>query len=1150
MKRIQRLSFSFLILLFAFVLSGAAFAAETYHYATTDMTWAEFYAGEIEQTSTALKEAGLDAYTSATATRMFASIVSADGSNIQGLKTIQVRMTEDIYNALKDNPRYSFDTTATYTKYKDVNADGTFGAMTGIDATTKTGANVILSSGANAAWGTYYLAISDDTVDYSYITTSNKLGAVIETDNGSYGLRHVNNMWRNANDLGLTVDDAYVEIHGTHVTRDYAYTSDLAGKTIKKITYIVKDAPNLVLDGLNIKLNAVPTVKPANETITAAANVQIPMTFDLKGLEVTYDEVVSVQQGGGRGAVTLTSADYSYDATQKTLTLVDPIGSFYRVVFKSSSTDIAPNIRAAFYTEGTHYATTNMTWAEFYAGEIGKTSNDLETAGLDAYTSATTRNYTSFPLTNAAIVSNDTNTANVTKYYGAKAVQVAMSEEVYNLVSKDSRYSFSAKKFDEYKTLNADGTFGAMSDSGTITSTDVTVTVSSGGSSAWGTYTLWIDADLNDALGILSSDSGHGTARNLLGATISTDKAVYGMRPNSNTFSEAAIALTINDKYIEPHNADNRPYEYTADLAGQTVKQITYILKDTPDIVIDNLDIKLAEWTDASATVKEPTNGSGFLTTGGIISFDVEFSGLPAGTTYNVKSVTKPGARRHSTIAMEYKYVDGVLTLTSPDQIAPVTYTVIFEDSADKYVDLKTTFTLYSTVANSLIMSDEDNKAELSFLLTPVGAVSSIDAVLESKNFVNASSYTTSSDNSSEIYTAGVANEIKNSGFKLNVKLSDVPSGKTAILGFSKQAVLTAETLGSEARYNTVSTLIKTLDSVEEGGVTYYLVDSEGFKKLGISVMAADPSRDLTNFASAGAAFINDVLYLTYGAMLADSNSIEEGVYTLSPEGEMLLNDGVADGYIKAAWYLTVADTASNNGSGTNTNNNTNNNTNDNTSGGTTKTEMTTPVNVSIPEASAKAQESFKKESVVEKLVETLEALLGITIPEGNNSEVKALPDNVAKTTITLTQSEMEKAGATFTASEDSPVVLETVTITESAVYYIPVPKENLTVGMKIFIHLLKNAASVRGTEVYLAADTEEVEAVFANSNGEVITTVPDDKDVNIVAYMENGNSYTPVVTSAENDNEGGVGGSGGGCNAGIFAPVLLLGAVLLMKRR
>ena len=92
-------------------------------------------------------------------------------------------------------------------------------------------------------------------------------------------------------------------------------------------------------------------------------------------------------------------------------------------------------ISGAAFAETYHYATTDMTWAEFYAGEVNQTSSELKAAELDAYTSATTRNYTSFPLTSADVKDGKT------YYYGLKGVQVRMTEEVYNTLSNDARYS-------------------------------------------------------------------------------------------------------------------------------------------------------------------------------------------------------------------------------------------------------------------------------------------------------------------------------------------------------------------------------------------------------------------------------------------------------------------------------------------------------------------------------------------------------------------------------------------------------------------------------------------------------------------------------------------------------------------------------------
>ena len=177
---------------------------------------------------------------------------------------------------------------------------------------------------------------------------------------------------------------------------------------------------------------------------------------------------------------------------------------------------------------------------------------------------------------------------------GLKAVQVYISNDVYENLTDKSRFTFinaSDVAFKEYKVLSADGIFGKMV-TATKEAEGAEVKVDSGASSAWGTYTVSISGAEID-FGTLPSDGHHGTARNLLGATLETDDGkIYGLRHDSNLWSEPKIALSINDKYIESHTREPRDYEYTEDLAGKSIKKITYMLKDLPDVVI-NCDAKL-----------------------------------------------------------------------------------------------------------------------------------------------------------------------------------------------------------------------------------------------------------------------------------------------------------------------------------------------------------------------------------------------------------------------------------------------------------------------------------------------------------------------------------------------------------------------------
>ena len=108
-------------------------------------------------------------------------------------------------------------------------------------------------------------------------------------------------------------------------------------------------------------------------------------------------------------------------------------------------------------------------------------------------------------------------------------------------------------------------------------------------------------------------------------------------------------------------------------------------------------------------------------------------------------------------------------------------------------------------------------------------------------------------------------------------------------------------------------------------------------------------------------------------------------------------------------------------------------------------------------------------------------------------------------------------------------------------------------------------------------ADTEDV-YTFLNDDGEVVTTVPANKHVNVAAYMEPGYTYSPIITtkasSSSGETPGGdtggntggntggdtggtdtpathsVGGSEGGCDSGFsFMALALFGVLGLLAK-
>ena len=430
-----------LLFLLALMLSlslGVSYASDSYVYATTNMTWAEFYAGEVDATSADLLSAGLDAISTPTTNGLarFPLLLGESGDNgttITGLKGVQVRITQDVYNSLADNSRYNV-VNGSFDEYKDVNADGTFGKMISetTDATAS-GASVSLATGSSARWGHYVFSVSSADIE---IGSANRycdyyLGALIETSDGKiYGMRHDNNLWSNT-DIAFTVNADYVEPHGAGTKRFHEYTKDLAGKTVTKITYMLKDHPDVVLSGLNIYLKKQTDAAIMPEKTYAPTSDDIAATLVFSNIpdDANYT-LVSVTRGSGRGAVTLTNGtDYTYDSTNKVLTLKG--GSAANNYVATFRTDNYVDIAATIEVGNFHYATTNMTWAEFYAGEIGVSSSDLAVS-YDAVSSATSNFARRFTQLVSETVSADigdvvSSDGNVTTYYGPKAVQVRMS---------------------------------------------------------------------------------------------------------------------------------------------------------------------------------------------------------------------------------------------------------------------------------------------------------------------------------------------------------------------------------------------------------------------------------------------------------------------------------------------------------------------------------------------------------------------------------------------------------------------------------------------------------------------------------------------------------------------------------------------------
>lgn len=235
-------------------------------YVLMNIPYADFYAAE--------GDADVDAVSSATKMKTRASLaagsyhVNSDGSDITGV-TFPIKISDasvlekymqitddskvDITTSIKgkestttykgkdalfESASYSYyilSDTPSYYKEATVNADGTFNfsEVKGEDSKVKTLSDATTKFKTSSDYGDYQLNI--DGLPTSINTV---YGVVISTKEGSsYGLRHVENIWKKAK---LAWSTGFVtESHGNKLdSKDYA---TMMGQTINKVTYYTDD---------------------------------------------------------------------------------------------------------------------------------------------------------------------------------------------------------------------------------------------------------------------------------------------------------------------------------------------------------------------------------------------------------------------------------------------------------------------------------------------------------------------------------------------------------------------------------------------------------------------------------------------------------------------------------------------------------------------------------------------------------------------------------------------------------------------------------------------------------------------------------------------------------------------------------------------
>ena len=326
-------------------------------YGTANIPYADFFYGEMNDvaqnatmqldaadpvTAAGYREEGMyDAVTSCTnskSKRYDTSYYTENTENgsviLEGIKAVNIAVPASLYNdakkAIEEGKSCSnqllkivsslenvSETAPASGEYKILNGDGTLTAMT---TETKT-LTVDSSISTSSVWGNYQVSVEFGDKNPDQPTTANMMGVIFETSDGEkYAMEHSQNLWLRTGEIAFAVKDGFVEPHKN--TIDAKRSKGLEGKTIKKITYLVKDGADVVIptnllckyklaDGQGI---TGPEEKVVYQRGYGRTNVQmtyqVPETSSYKLSSVKYSGN-EIEQGAYAG--------YTYDEDKKML---------------------------------------------------------------------------------------------------------------------------------------------------------------------------------------------------------------------------------------------------------------------------------------------------------------------------------------------------------------------------------------------------------------------------------------------------------------------------------------------------------------------------------------------------------------------------------------------------------------------------------------------------------------------------------------------------------------------------------------------------------------------------------------------------------------------------------------------------------------
>lgn len=329
-------------------------------YGTANIPYADFFYGEMNDvqqnaemqldaadpvTAAGYREDGMyDAVTSCTnskskryATSYYTENTENGSVTLEGIRDVNIAVPTSLYKeaqeAIKEGKNCSnqllsiigslknvSETAPESGEYKVLNGDGTLTAMT---TETKT-LTVDSSISTSSVWGNYQVSVEFGDKNPDQPTTANMMGVIFETSDGEkYAMEHSQNLWLRTGEIAFAVKDGFVEPHKN--TIDAKRSKGLEGKTIKKITYLVKDGADIVIPTnllCKYKLADGQGINGPEEKVVYTNNTFIPtkvqLTYNVP--ESSSYKLTSVQYGG-KALKEGSYNDYTYDDTTKVLSV-------------------------------------------------------------------------------------------------------------------------------------------------------------------------------------------------------------------------------------------------------------------------------------------------------------------------------------------------------------------------------------------------------------------------------------------------------------------------------------------------------------------------------------------------------------------------------------------------------------------------------------------------------------------------------------------------------------------------------------------------------------------------------------------------------------------------------------------------------------